>query len=143
MNRQVSFFEPEYASKKKVTRRECFFADIGMITRWPLLISEIAPHYPKSGTQGRQPRGIAKILRLYIARQCFGLSDKGIEDASHDSQSIRKLVGIDLSRQSSPDATTLIEQIAWLKVAELLPSPVGPRTGRVAAPETSVLPQCA
>lgn len=44
MNRQVSFSELEYASKKKVTWRERFLADIEMITLWPLLISEIAPH---------------------------------------------------------------------------------------------------
>ena len=109
MNRQLSFSELEYASKKKVTRRERFLADIEMITPWSLLISEIAPHYPKSGNQGRQPIGIEKMLRMYIAQQCFGLSDEGIEDAIYDSQSIRKFVGIDLSRQCSPDATTLLK----------------------------------
>ena len=31
MNRQVSFSELEYASKKKVTRRDRFLADIEMI----------------------------------------------------------------------------------------------------------------
>ena len=33
---------------------------------------------------------------MYVAQQCFGLSDEGIEDAVYDSQSIRRFVGIDL-----------------------------------------------
>jgi IS5 family transposase len=49
------------------------------------------------------------MLRMYIAQQCFGLSDEGIEDAIYDSQAIRAFVGIDLSRESAPDATTLLK----------------------------------
>ena len=41
------------------------------------------------------------------AQQCFGLSDEGIEDAIYDSQAICAFVGIDLNRESAPDATTL------------------------------------
>ena len=37
------------------------------------------------------------------------MSDEGIEDALYDSQSIRRFVGIDLSRESAPDATTLLK----------------------------------
>jgi IS5 family transposase len=48
-------------------------------------------------------------LRMYIAQQCFGLSDEGIEDAIYDSQSIRGFVGIDLTHESAPDATTLLK----------------------------------
>jgi IS5 family transposase len=42
------------------------------------------------------------MLRMYVAQQC--LSDEGIEDAIYDSQSIRRFVGIDLSRETAPDA---------------------------------------
>jgi IS5 family transposase len=45
------------------------------------------------------------MLRMYIAQQCFGLSDEGIEDAIYDSQAIRGFVGVDLTHES-PDATT-------------------------------------
>ena len=31
------------------------------------------------------------MLRMYVAQQCFGLSDEGIEDAIYDSQVIRAL----------------------------------------------------
>ena len=46
---------------------------------------------------------------MYIAQQCFGLSDEGIEDALYDSQAIRRFVGIDLARENAPDATTLLK----------------------------------
>jgi IS5 family transposase len=49
------------------------------------------------------------MLRMYVAQQCFGLSDEGIEDALYDSQAIRRFVGIDLSREAAPDATTLLK----------------------------------
>ncbi len=48
------------------------------------------------------------MLRMYVAQQCFGLSDEGIEDALYDSQAIRRFVGIDLGREQAPDATTLL-----------------------------------
>ena len=46
---------------------------------------------------------------MYIAQNCFGLSDEGIEDAIYDSQAIRRFVGIDLGRETAPDATTLLK----------------------------------
>ena len=46
---------------------------------------------------------------MYIAQQCFGLSDEGNEDAIYDSQAIRGFVGIDLTHESAPDATTLLK----------------------------------
>jgi IS5 family transposase len=46
---------------------------------------------------------------MYVAQQCFGLSDEGIEDALYDSHAIRRFVGIDLAREAAPDATTLLK----------------------------------
>ena len=59
------------------------------------------------------------MLRMYVAQQCFGLSHEGIEDASYDSQSIRAFVGIDLGRESAPDATTLLKFRHLLEAKEL------------------------
>ena len=105
---QASFSELEYASKKKQTRRDRFLAEIEAITPWEKLIAKIAPFYPKEGGPGRQPIGLSRILRMYVAQQCFGLSDEGIEDAIYDSQAIRHFVGIDLAREAAPDATTVL-----------------------------------
>ena len=49
------------------------------------------------------------MLRMYFAQQCFGLAEEGIEDAIYDSQAIRAFVGIDLTHESAPDATTLLK----------------------------------
>lgn len=46
---------------------------------------------------------------MYVAQQRSRLSDEGIEDAIYDSQAIRGFVGIDLTRESVPDATTLLK----------------------------------
>jgi IS5 family transposase len=106
MPTQTSFAELEFISKKKLTRRERFLAEIEAATPWAQLVAVIEPHYPK-GNRGRPPIRLERMLRMYIAQNCFGLSDEGIEDALYDSQAIRRFVGIDLGREAAPDATTL------------------------------------
>jgi IS5 family transposase len=106
---QTTFSDLEYAHKKKVTWRDRFLAEIESITPWSALEAEIEAYYPKGGGRGRPPVGLDRMLRMYIAQQCFGLSDEGIEDAIYDSQAMRRFVGIDLSHESAPDATTLLK----------------------------------
>jgi IS5 family transposase len=106
---QKSFSDLEYAAKKKLTRRDRFLAEIDKAAPWGKLHKLIEPFYPKSGGPGRPAIGLARMLRMYVAQQCFGLSDEGIEDAIYDSQAIRGFVGIDLNRESAPDATTLLK----------------------------------
>ena len=84
---QTSFSELEYASKKKLTRRDRFLAQIEAVTPWAILEQTIRPFYPIIGGRGRPPIGLGRMLRMYIAQQCFGLSDEGIEDALYDSHS--------------------------------------------------------
>lgn len=106
---QSSFSELEYAAKKKQTRRDRFLAEIESVTPWSALEAEIEPFYPKGGGCGRPPIGVGRMLRMYVAQQCFGLSDEVIEDAIYDSQAIRAFVGIDLVREAAPNATTLLK----------------------------------
>ena len=106
---QTSFSELEYAAKKKQTRRDIFLGELDRITPWAALERTIAPFYPGSGSPGRPPIGLPRMLRMYVAQQCFNLSDEGMEDALYDSQAIRRFVGIDLSRDTAPDATTLLK----------------------------------
>jgi transposase, IS5 family len=79
------------------------------IVPWARMIAVIKPLYPKSGRVGRQPIGVAKMLRMYCLQQWYGLADEALEDALYDSQALRDFVGIDLSRESVPDATTLLK----------------------------------
>ncbi|WP_426078759.1 IS5 family transposase [Janthinobacterium sp. PSPC3-1] len=106
---QKSFSDLEYAAKKKLTRRDRFLAEIDSVTPWGKLYKTVEPFYPKVEGAGRPPIGLAPMLRMYVAQQCFGLSDGGIEDAIYYSQSIRAFLGIDLGRESAPDATTLLK----------------------------------
>jgi len=107
--KQTSFSDAEFANKKKLTRRERFLAEIEAATPWAALVVALRPYYPRGDGRGRPPMGLERMLRMYIAQQCFGLSDEGIEDAIYDSQSIRGFVGIDLTHESAPDATTLLK----------------------------------
>ena len=108
-SKQLSFASYEFAQKKRVTRREKFLAEMERVVPWARLEALIEPKYPTGGRVGRQPIGVARMLRMYFLQQWFGLADEALEDAIYDSQSMREFVGIDLARESVPDATTLLK----------------------------------
>ncbi len=103
--KQISFSKVGFEGKKRRTRREVFLAEMERIMLWPELLAVVKPHYPK-GAQGRPPIGLEGILRAYFVQQWNGLSDEGVEDAITDSQTLRAFVGINLSRDAAPEATT-------------------------------------
>ena len=107
MEQQMSFAQCEYAMKRKVTRRERFLDGMEQVVPWERLVGVIEPHYPK-GERGRPPVGVERMLRVYFLQQWYGLADEAIEDAIYDSQAMRTFAGIDLSVESVPDATTLL-----------------------------------
>jgi IS5 family transposase len=119
---QTTFSELEYAAKKKQTRRDRFLSEIEAVTPWANLVAVIEPHYPQGGGRGRPPIGVERMLRMYVAQNCFGLSDEGTEDAIYDSQAVRRFVGIDLGREAAPDATTLLKFRRLLEEKELTES---------------------
>ena len=49
------------------------------------------------------------MLHMYCLQPWYGLADEALEDALYDSQALRDFVGIDLSREAVPDATTLLK----------------------------------
>lgn len=63
------------AYKKKPTRRARFLAGINQVTPWTQFEQLIEPFYPEVTGAGRRPIGIACMLRMYVAQQCFGLSE--------------------------------------------------------------------
>ena len=105
---QRSFASVEYAMKKR-TRRERLLADMQRVVSWVRLIAAIEPLYPTSGRVGRQPIGVPGVLRMYCLQHWYGLADEALEYALYDRQTLRDFVGIDLSRESVPDATTLLK----------------------------------
>ena len=118
MEKQLSFAQAEYAGKKKTTRRERFLGEMEKVVPWARLIAAIAPHYP-AGKRGRPPIGIERMLRIYFLQQWYALADEALEDAIYDSQALRTFVGIDLSVEAVPDATTLLNFRHLLEAHEL------------------------
>ena len=114
----MSFAQSEYARKRKTTRREKFLGEMERVVPWSRLVSLIEPHYP-TGKRGRPPVGIERMLRLYFLQQWYGLADEALEDTLYDSQAMRSFAGIDLGRESVPDATTLLKFRHLLEANEL------------------------
>jgi transposase, IS5 family len=115
---QLSFATAEFLGKKKMTRREKFLSEMEQVVPWGRLVSLIEPHYPK-GHRGRPPIGVERMLRVYFLQQWYGLADEALEDTIYDSQAMRLFVGIDLSVESVPDATTLLKFRHLLEEHEL------------------------
>ena len=110
MPQQLTFAQAEYAAKKKVTRREQFLAEMEQVLPWSALIALIKPHYYREEDRGagHPPVGLERMLRMYLLQQWYSLGDEALEDAIYDSQAFRQFLGIDLGRESVPDATTLL-----------------------------------
>ena len=91
----------------KTTRREKFLTDMDRIVPWGELCALIAPVYPKAG-DGRPPKELEMMLRVYFLQQWFNLSDPGVEEALYDSVSMRRFAGIDLGEMPVPDESTVL-----------------------------------
>jgi transposase, IS5 family len=67
------------------------------------------------------------MLRIHFIQHWFNLADLACEEALYDSASLRRFVGIDLGRESVPDATTLLKLRRLLnnKLGEALFAQVG------------------
>jgi IS5 family transposase len=118
MQWQGSFAQADYASKKKLTRRDKFLAEMELVVPWARLVERLRPLYPK-GERGRPPMGLERMLRLYFVQQWYGLADEALEDALYDSQALRGFAGIELNRDPVPDATTLLHFRHWLERHDL------------------------
>ena len=90
----------------KTTRRAVFLAEMDRVVPWAQLCRLVAPFYPKRGN-GRPPIGVERMLRIHFLQHWFNLADPAVEEALHESQSMRRFVGIDLGREPVPDETTL------------------------------------
>ena len=107
--RRLSFAAYEFSQKRRLTRREKFLTEVDRVVPWTRLEAVIEPRYPSAGRVARQPIGVLRMLRMYCLQQWFGLADEALEDAIYDSQSMRSFLGIDLGRETVPDATTLLK----------------------------------
>ena len=109
MGVQRTFAGEAWSTKKRVTRRERFLAEMDAVIPWPTLVALIAPHYPSAGKRGRPPMPLERMLRIYFLQQWFNLSDPAAEDALYDVESMRRFVGVDLGEDALPDETTILK----------------------------------
>ncbi len=107
MMKQSSLTVSGFDAHNKVTRKAVFLARMDKLVPWTALEELIEPHYPKAGN-GRPPRQLSTMLRMYCVANWFNLADEACEDAMYDVAAFRDFCGIDLGRQSVPDATTLL-----------------------------------
>lgn len=105
--KQISLFASSFRGKKKVTKREQFLSEMDQVIPWARLVERIEPHYPKAGN-GRPPMGLEKMLRIYFLQQWYNLSDPGAEEALHDSETMRRFVGIEHGEDAIPDESTIL-----------------------------------
>ena len=101
----------DFAAKTKTTCRERFLTEMEQVVPWAALLAALAPHYfpDAAGRRGRPPVELERMLRMYFVQQWYGLADEATEDALYDSRALCDFVGIDLGRESVPDATTLLK----------------------------------
>lgn len=105
MSKQLTLGEG-FEKYAKTTKRAQFLSDMDRIVPWTDLCQLIAPVYPVAGN-GRPPRELEMMLRIYFLQQWFNLSDPAAEDALYDSVSMRRFIGLDLGQQAAPDETTI------------------------------------
>ena len=105
--KQTTFASSGFERYAKPTRRAAFLAEMDRVVPWGELCALIEPCYPKAGN-GRAPKPLEQMLRIYFLQQWFDLSDPGVEEALYDSASMRSFVGLDLGREPVPDETTIL-----------------------------------
>ncbi len=97
-----------FEKHRKVTRRAQFLDEMNQVVPWPRLLALIEPHYPKVGN-GRPPKGLEIMLRIYFLQHWFNLSDPAVEEALNDSLAMRAFVGVDLGRDAAQDESTVLK----------------------------------
>ncbi len=117
--RQITFAsQSSFEKYARKSRREEFLSVMEAVVPWRELEALIEPHYPKAG-KGRQPVGLAIMLRVYFLQQWFSLSDPGAEDALYESPVLRWFTGVDLGRAAAPDETIILRLRRLLERHEL------------------------
>ncbi len=104
---QYTFSDMEYASKKRVTRREKFLSRMNGLIPWEKLEGRVRPHYPQAG-RGLRPYDLSVMLRVHCVQLFYNLSDPAMEDLLYEVGSVRRFVGLRLSGPL-PDETTILK----------------------------------
>ena len=96
-----------FDTHSKTTRKAAVLARMDKLMPWAALVDLIEPHYPKAGN-GRPPRSLQTMLRIYCVANWFNLANEACEDALCDIAAFKDFCQVDLGREGVPDATTLL-----------------------------------
>jgi len=121
MSYQSSFADLEYNHKKRLTRREVFLGEMERTVPWSKLIALLEPAYPTTGRRGRQPMPLARMLRIHCLQNWFSFSDRQMEDALYEIDSVRRFAGFTSVTEALPDETTILNFRHWLEEQKLTP----------------------
>ncbi len=108
MTYQASFADLEYSVKKRLTRRERFLNEMEKTVPWNDLLAVIEPYYPTSGRRGRQPMPLSAMFRIHCMQNWFSFSDRQMEDALYEIESVRRFAGFNSVAKNLPDETTIL-----------------------------------
>jgi IS5 family transposase len=121
MSYQTSFADLDYNHKKRLTRREVFLNEMEQTVPWSKLVALIEPAYPTSGRRGRQPIPLASMLRIHCMQNWFSFSDRQMEDALYEIESVRRFAGFGSVTEALPDETTILNFRHLLEKQQLTP----------------------
>ena len=106
--KQLSILESFRSSRTPLIKRRVFLQTMEASVPWQEWLALIRPFY-YSGTRGRPPIELEKILRMYLIQVWFNLSDEATEEGLYDSAAFAWFVGVDPFGNHVPDATTLLK----------------------------------
>ncbi len=103
----MNFSDIEYTNRRKKTQKEYFLEQMDAALPWKEWAELIAPYYPK-GSRGRKPQSIDRMLRMFMLKNWYGLSDHATEEEIYDSYAMKRFMSLDFScNEQVPDSTTL------------------------------------
>ena len=90
----------------KRTTKKRYFEELERELPMAAWLSMIEPHYAKTTNNGRPRKELEIVLRAYIYKMCYNLSDEAWEDELQENITVRNFYRI-ISEADIPDHTTL------------------------------------
>ncbi len=104
---QMNFSDFEYNSRRKKTRREIFLEKMDDLLPWNEWEEMVRPYYP-TGSRGRKPQSINRMLKMFMLKSWYNLSDLATEEEIYDSYSMKQFMRLTFSDyEQVPDSTSL------------------------------------
>jgi len=83
----LRFSEAEYATKKRIIRREQFLTHMEELIPWQALENKLSPHYPRKGN-GRPLYPLSTVLHVHCMQLLYNLSDPMVKNSLHEVESM-------------------------------------------------------